>query len=99
MPQQYVSNNVSTLPHSRTVVNPFGRRTPIQLQYYNNIYEYSQSHLLCEESLHNPLRHTISSLPFMATGINGQETGITHRHLPLPTDNEKQSMHLDQYPW
>lgn len=35
----------------------------------------------------------------MATGINGQETGFAHRHLPLPTDNEKQPMHLDQYPW
>lgn len=35
----------------------------------------------------------------MATGVNGQETGFAHRHLPLPTDNEKQSMHLDQYPW
>lgn len=38
MPSQYVSNNVSTLPHSRAAVNPFGRRAPIQLQYYNNIY-------------------------------------------------------------
>lgn len=65
----------------------------------DNIYEYSQRNLLYEKSLHSPLRHTISSLPFMATGVNGQETGFAHRHLPLPTNNEKQSMHLDQYPW